>query len=74
MAGDCDDGAAVTLAWSEAMVKEIDMGATVCLDPNGTGGGLNESPLQILIDVAAGASVPDASAAGDDARDEPGVA
>ena len=43
---------------------------TICLDSNRACGGLDESPLEVLVDVAAGSSVPDAPAAGDDARDE----
>ncbi len=50
------------------------MGTAIRLDPQRTGGGLDESPLERLVDVAAGSPVPDASAAGVNAGHESCVA
>ena len=69
MAGDGDDGAAVAFAGSEPLIETFDMGAAIGLEPHGAGCGLDKAPLEILVDVAAGCSVPDAPAAGDDAGD-----
>ena len=74
VAGDRDDGAAVAFAGSETLIQAFNMRSAIGLEPHGTGGGFDESPLQIVVDVAACASVPDAPAAGDDARHQSGIA
>jgi hypothetical protein len=40
------------------------------LDANGAVGGFDKSPLEVVVDVAAGAAVANVAAAGDDARDK----
>ena len=74
MAGDGHSGAAMPLARSKPVVELSDMAVAVVLQAHGAGRGLDEAPLEILVDVAADAAMPDASSAGDDARHEPGVA
>src|SRR5579871_563550 len=74
VAGDGDDGAAVSLPRSEAVVELPDMAVAMSLESDRTRRGFDEAPLEILVDVAAGATVPDASSAGDDAWHETGVA
>jgi hypothetical protein len=59
MAGDGDDGAAMSFAGGEPLIQAFNMGAAIGLEPNGAGGGFDESPLQIVVDVAAGASMAD---------------
>jgi hypothetical protein len=70
MAGDGDDGSSVALAGSEASIEQADVAFTVGAQMRRTGSGLDEGPLQIAVDVAAGSTVPDMTSRGDNARDE----
>ncbi len=57
--GDRYDCAAMSLTWGETLIEQPDMTVAVCLDPYGAGSGFHESPLQIMVDVAACATMPD---------------
>ena len=69
-----DDGPAMSLAGCKPLIETFDVCAAIRLEPYGAGGRFDQSPLEIVVDVATGASVPDASAARDDAGHEPSVA
>jgi hypothetical protein len=71
---DGDHGAAMSFAGREPLIEPFDMRTAISLDSQRAGGGLDESPLEILVDVAAGSPVPDASAAGVNAGHESCVA
>lgn len=74
MPRDGDDGAAMAFSRREAVIEKIDVSAPIRLDPHGAGGGLDEAPFQIVVDIAAGAAMPDAASAGYDAGHQTGVA
>ena len=59
MAGDGDDGASVALAGSEASIQQADVAFAVGAQMRGAGGGFDEGPLEVAVDVAAGSTVPD---------------
>ena len=67
MPRDGDYGAAMPFTGCEPLIKPLDMGSSISLDPQRAGGSLDETPFEILVYVAACASVPDAATAGDDA-------
>lgn len=73
MAGDGNNGAPVALVWIEQPIEQGRCVLALCLDANGAVGGFDKGPLEIVVDVAAGAAVSNVSAAGDDARHEPGI-
>jgi hypothetical protein len=74
MAGDSNGGAAVPLVWIEPVIEQADMLIAMRLQPNGAVGRLDKSPLKIVVDVAAGASMTDMASAGNDAGHEPCIA
>lgn len=74
MPGNGNDGAAMSLARRESMVEQSDMALAIGLEPDRAGGGFDEAPFQIVVDVAAGPSMPDAPSAGDDARHQACIA
>jgi hypothetical protein len=55
------------------MVEKTHMALAIRLEPNSAGGSFDKSPFQIVVDVAAGTSVPDPSATGDHAGHEAGI-
>lgn len=67
------DGAAMSLARRESMVEHSDMALAIGLQPDRASSGLDEAPLEVVVDVAAGASMPDTSTAGDDAWHQAGI-
>lgn len=57
MAGNGDDSAAVTFVGGEAMIEQADVAIAVDAKAIGADGGFDISPLEIAVDVAAGAAV-----------------
>lgn len=72
--GDGDYGSPVSLAGSESSIEQADVAFAIGAQMRRAGGGLDERPLEIAVDVATGAAVTDMAARGDDARHEAGVA
>lgn len=70
--GDC--GATVSFGRKEPLIKQTDMLLAAGFHANSDVGGLDKRPLEIVVDVAAGAAVANMAAAGDDARDQACVA
>jgi len=72
--GDGDDGSPMSLAGSESSIEQADVAFAIGAQMRRAGGGFDECPLEIAVDVVAGAAVTGMAARGDDARHEAGVA
>ena len=57
MASDSNDCASVASIWIESLIEQADEVEAVSLDANGAIGSFVEGPLEIVIDVAADATV-----------------
>ncbi len=49
VSGDGDDGAAMSVAWSESERELADMAVAGCLDPDGAGGRIEKAPLEEVV-------------------------
>ena len=72
MPGDGDDGAAVSFGRLQPLVEPADVRVAIGLESHCAGGGFDEAPLEIVVDVAAGSAVADASVGGDFCSTKPG--
>lgn len=70
MACDSNDGASVTFVWIEPLIEQADVILAMSLDANGAVASFNDGPLEIVVDVAACASMANVATAGDDARNK----